>query len=599
MDEPQQARLTEGSIARTLVNLTGPMVIGMLGIAAFNLADTYFIGQLGTRELAAMSFTFPVVMIVGSLSQGLGVGASAVISRAIGEGNRQKVQQLTTHGLLLSVLVVAAFVAVGLFSIDPVFRFLGASPEVLPLIRQYMTIWYLGVVAVVVPQVGNNAIRATGDTKTPSTVMLVAVIANLILDPLLIFGIGPLPRLELAGGALASVLSRLATMLVSLWILYARERMIALTIPKLRESLNSWKQILYIGLPTAAANTMVPLSAGIITRLIAAYGPAAVAAFGVANRIESFALLVPMSLVSVLTPFVGQNWGAEQYERAVTGIRYSQRFALAWGLAMVVLLGLSGGPLAALFTDNPEAIATARTYFWIVPLSYGMYGVLKLATIVMSVLNKPLRSSVLTLAQTFALYLPLAFLGTELIGLSGIFGAAALSYVVTGIAGYFWLKRSLTESMEYDYLQRIVETQEIADHPASLGYWLARLHRYGRNYYDRALSAYHLDARTLSFLMALLRQDGLTRLELGAKLGVNEAVAERAISTLTDLGYIRRDQDREGLFVTERAREIAPEVKSVLQSWSARLSEGFTEEEREMALTLLQRMNANAIGSLA
>lgn len=592
MTTSNKARLTEGSVARTLVNLTGPMVAGMLGMTAFNLIDTYFIGQLGTRELAAMSFTFPVVMIIGSIAQGLGMGTSAVISRAIGEGNQQRVRRLTTDGLLLSLLVVAMLALVGLFTIEPVFQLMGASAEVLPLIKQYMTIWYLGVVAVVIPMVGNNAIRATGDTKTPSMVMLVAVIINIILDPLLIFGLGPFPQLGLAGGALASVLARMVTLVVSLWILYAREHMITFALPKFRELMNSWKQLLYIGLPAAVTNMMVPLSAAYVTRLIAGFGAAAVAAFGVANRIESLALLVVMALVAVLSPFVGQNWGAQDYDRVKTGIRYSQRFAIGWGLAMVAVLGLTGGLLASLFNNNPAVVSAVQLYFWILPLSYGLLGVLKLTTIVMSVLNKPLRSTMLTLTQVFAIYIPLATLGSELVGLPGIFGAASLSYMIAGIIGYFWLKKTMAESMEYDYLQRIVTTEEIADQPASLGYWVARLNRYGRSYYNSGLSPFHLDTRTLSFLTTLYHDDGLTQQELSEKLAVNESVTRRALSTLMDLEYIRRDGGN-SVFITQKARDIAPNVKSVLRSWSETLVEGFTEDEKEMALTLLQRMTAN------
>ena len=166
---------------------------------------------------------------------------------------------------------------------------------------------------------------------------------------------------------------------------------------------------------------------------------------------------------------------------------------------MVVILGLTGGLLESLFNDNPAVIATVRIYFWILPISYGLYGVLKQTTIVMSALNKPLRSTMLTLIQVLALYIPLATLGSEIFGLPGIFVAASMSYSIAGIAGYVWLKQTLTESMEYDYLQRIVMTEEIADQPSSLGYWVARLNRYGRNYYNRELSPYNLDNRTLSF----------------------------------------------------------------------------------------------------
>ena len=170
----KNARLIEGPVQKTLIRLTLPMVLGTLGMVIFNLSDTFFVGQLGTNQLAALSFTFPVVLIVSSLAMGLGIGASAVISRAIGEGNHYKVKRLTTDSLTLSLIFVGFFALFGLLTINPLFRLLGASGEVLVYISQYMTIWYLGVVFVVIPMVGNNAIRASGDTKTPGLIMVFA-----------------------------------------------------------------------------------------------------------------------------------------------------------------------------------------------------------------------------------------------------------------------------------------------------------------------------------------------------------------------------------------------------------------------------------------
>jgi DNA-binding MarR family transcriptional regulator len=152
--------------------------------------------------------------------------------------------------------------------------------------------------------------------------------------------------------------------------------------------------------------------------------------------------------------------------------------------------------------------------------------------------------------------------------------------------------------MEYDYLHRIVTVQEIADQPVSMGYWLARLFRYGRNYYDHALSPYHLDTRHLSFLNILLREDGLTIRETSEKLAVNEAVTRRALNSLADLGYVQRQDSGEGVFLTQKARDISTDVRGVLQTWSEKLVEDFTDEEKELALRLLKRMNSNAIGFL-
>jgi Na+-driven multidrug efflux pump len=147
--------LTHGPIRPILVRLTIPMLFGIVGMVVFNLVDTIFIGRLGTNELAALSFTFPVVMVITSLGLGLGTGASSLISHAIGVGNRNRVQRITTDSLVLSLLIVIIFASVGYFTIDPLFKALGATPEIIKHIRAYMEIWYLGVPFVIIPMVGN------------------------------------------------------------------------------------------------------------------------------------------------------------------------------------------------------------------------------------------------------------------------------------------------------------------------------------------------------------------------------------------------------------------------------------------------------------
>jgi putative MATE family efflux protein len=441
----KKARLTEGNVGRTLVRLTIPMIFGIMSIVIFNLADTYFVGKLGTNELAALSFTFPVVMVIASIALGLGIGASAVISRAIGEGNHHKVQRLTTDSLVLSVLLVAVFVIFGFFTIDPLFRLLGASGEILSLIKQYMTIWYSGVLFVVVPMVGNNAIRAGGDMKTPSLIMIIGAGTNIILDPFLIFGIGPFPRLEIAGAAIATVLARAFIFFVSIFVLHFREKMLTFDLSAAKTTLKSWGEILYVGVPTATTRVMIPLAVGIVTRLVASYGAAAVAAFGVATRVEFFSLTVIAALSSVLAPFVGQNWGARIFERVKLGIKLSSRFAMAWGISMFALLALFARPIASIFSDNPLVISNTVRYLMIVPIGYAFEGLLFLATSALNVLHKPIHSSALTLGQMFLLYVPLSFAGSYFFGIPGIFVGIALSYVLTGIAGYFVLDKVLSK----------------------------------------------------------------------------------------------------------------------------------------------------------
>ena len=439
----KKPQLINGPVAKILLNLTIPMIFGMVGMVAFNLVDTFFVGQLGTQELAALSFTFPIIMVIGSLAMGIGTGASAVISKAIGRGDRQKVKRFTTDSLILSLLLVAFFVAFGMLTIGPLFRLLGAEPEIIPLIREYMIIWYPGVLFLIIPMVGNNAIRATGDTKTPSAIMLVAVVVNIVLDPLLIFGLGPFPRLGLTGAAIATVVSRAITFVVAIWVLHYRDRMLTLELHPLKAVIDSWKSILYIGLPVAGTRLLTPVAMGVIYALVASYGHEAVAAFGVGIRIEFFAMTVIFALSTVIGPFVGQNWGARRLDRVNLGVKYSNIFSLAWGVAMFTVLVLAARPIASLFNDDPQVISIIMLYLWIVPTGYALFGVFQISTMTLNVLNKPIPAAILMVIQMFGLYIPLAFAGSYLFGLAGIFAAIVIAYSLSGIAAYFVYKRIL------------------------------------------------------------------------------------------------------------------------------------------------------------
>ena len=449
MGNIKKAYLTDGPIGATLFRLTLPMILSLLAMVSFNLIDTFFIGQLGAEELAAIGFTFPVVFVIGGIAMGLGIATSSLVSRAIGSGDTEQVRRLATDSLMLAVLTVLFFVILGLLTIEPVFKLLGASSEILVLIKQYMLIWYPGMVFVVIPMVGNNAIRATGDTRTPSFIMITAVVFNAILDPLLIFGIGPFPRMELAGAAVATVVARAITLVLSIYILYHREKMITLKRIAINRIFSSWKQILYIGLPSAGTNIIIPLGVGIITSLVATYGPEAVAALGVASRIDMLALTVIMALSSVLGPFVGQNWGAGKSGRIRTGVKYSQQFSMIWGALMLAVLLVASRSIATIFSSDETIISHIQMYLWIVPVSYGFWGILMLTNSALNVLNKPIDAAMLTLMRVFVIYVPLAYLGSYLLGLSGIFGAVSVANIFTGVAGYLWLKRTLNVQAAY------------------------------------------------------------------------------------------------------------------------------------------------------
>ncbi len=443
-----RAILTEGNLRKQIINLSIPMMFGMLGISIFNIVDTIYVGRLGTGPLAALSFTYPVVLVLNSIALGMGVGASSVISRALGRGDHHRVIRYTTDSLSLSFLFIVFFVILGEITIDPLFRLLGARGDILLMIKQYMQIWYAGLLFVVFPMVGNSAIRALGDTKTPGTIMMIAAAVNMIVDPLLIFGIGPFPRWGIQGAAVATVFSRSITFLVALYVLGIREKILTFKRPRFREVTASWKNILFVGGPAAVTRLIIPVAAGVITALLASIGTQAVAGFGIAVKFERFALLFTMAMSAVMAPFTGQNFGAKKYERIYGGIRFSSILSMGIGFILLVVLFLFAKPIASLFTKDPAVVAVAVLYFRIVPFVYGLQGIFNISSMILNALNKPLHAASLTIFQMFILYIPLAYAGKALLGITGIFLSLVISYTISGTLSWFLVHRVVRKSSQ-------------------------------------------------------------------------------------------------------------------------------------------------------
>jgi putative MATE family efflux protein len=295
-----------------------------------------------------------------------------------------------------------------------------------------MTIWYWGVGFLVIPMLGNSAIRATGDTRTPAMIMMTAGLVNVVLDPLLIFGIGPFPRLELRGAALATVISWVVSFVAAFWILARRERMLLVAGSILNGMRASWAAILHVGLPAAATNVLVPLAAGVLTRLVAQHGTVAVAAFGVGTRVESLALVAFMALSAAITPLAGQNFGAGKTGRVRQALGYGVKVCLIYGLSVAALLAVLAPPLAGLFNKEPAVLALVISYLRILPVSYGLLGAVLLAAAIFNAVSKPLLAAVLNLVRLFVLVVPLAYLGSSLSGVLGIFWAMSAANLLAG-----------------------------------------------------------------------------------------------------------------------------------------------------------------------
>ncbi|MCD6321950.1 MAG: MATE family efflux transporter [Clostridiales bacterium] len=439
--------LTQGNIKKHLVRLTGPMIFGILGLTIFNLVDTYFVGLLGTNELAALSFTFPIVLTFSSLTLGVSTGVTAVVSKAAGKSNQGELKALIFDSMLLSLICVILFVGMGFLILKPALNLMQAEEEIIPIIMEYMVIWLPGLVFVVFPMVGNGIIRALGDTKTPGIVMIIAGTVNAVLDPLFIFGIGPFPELGVAGAAIATLIGRFITFSVALYVLMKRDHVLVLQKRKFKEMAGTWKEILTVALPDGLSRIILPVGSGIITGLIAVYGVASVAGFGIAVKIEGFIIIVAGSMASVIIPFAGQNIGAGKFDRVKKLVSYSNRFILLLQGSLFIVLLIFAPFLAGLFSKDTEVVRVAALYLRIVSVAYGAKGIILLSSALLNVMRRPLIAVAVNLGQMFIVFIPLSLLGNMMFGITGIFIALALSLVAAGIVAWKLAENRLNKRM--------------------------------------------------------------------------------------------------------------------------------------------------------
>jgi len=428
--------VTTGSVTRHLVRLTLPSIGGFIAITAFNLTDTFFVARLGTESLAAMGFTFPIVMITGAMATGLSMGAGSVLARAMGEGNDRIKRHTATYGILLAMFVVAIVGLGGIFTMDPLFRLMGAEGETLKLVKDYMFIWYLGCMAILMPPVGDSSLRATGDMVRPFIVMTVCAVANIILDPLLIFGIGVFPVMGIKGASLATVISRICGMCFTLFFNY-KANLLDLSRPKIKDIISTWKMILHVGIPSVFTQLLPSVIRMILTALGAATaGTAGVAALAVGSRIESFPMIVAWAINLAILTVIGQNWGSRKWDRVEKTRKTTVKMAFIYAAAVYAIFWPIAGIIGSIFTKDREVLDYTILYLRIIFAGYSGMMLFSWTAIGLNAIGKPFWSLFLNIICFLGLMVPGAVIGKLTGGFQGMITGLMIGQLLSGAAAY-------------------------------------------------------------------------------------------------------------------------------------------------------------------
>ncbi len=428
------AKLVSGPIGGHLVRQTTPAIVGVAAIMSVGVIDAYFIGQLGARELAAISFIFPVITALQSLGVGVMVGINSVVSRALGEGDHDRALSRANLGLMLGF---GAGVVLGLllFALrQPLFQLMQADADVLPLIDLYMKPYAFGFILMMTMMGTNGVLRGQGAAKSNTAVLVIYSIVNWILDPLLITGAFGLPGFGVAGAAYATIGGWIVGIVAAFWLLERNELPFRPSSVRGCRVAEQMKAITRVAGPAAFTNSINPAGLAVLTSLLAAEGSAAVAGFGAGGRLQSFAVVPLLALSGSIGAIVGQNWGAKQYDRARRALLQAGLFCLGYGLAAALLLFALRGWFAELFSDEAQTLEATSAYLAISVWGYAGYGVLIVVNGSLNAIDRASNALALSLTRVLLVMVPFAWLARGALGTQAIYFAELAANLLGGLA---------------------------------------------------------------------------------------------------------------------------------------------------------------------
>lgn len=427
------------SLAKSLFQMTWPMLFGVLSLMSFQLVDSAFIGQLGILPLAAQGFTMPIQMVIIGVQVGLGIATTAVISRTLGAGQEHYAKQL--GGLVVAVGGVGvAAIAVLLYLLrHPLLSLLGASDDVLQIIDHYWIWWLASAWTGAMLYFFYSLCRANGNTLLPGTMMMVTSVLNLILDPLFIFTFD----LGINGAAIATIL--------------AFGTGIAIVAPKVAQrqwmsfewhDLDMSKSLASLGHimgPAMLSQLLPPVSSMFATKLLAGFGTAAVAAWALGSRFEFFALVAVLALTMSIPPMIGRMLGAKNIADIRQLVRIACQFVLGFQLLIALVTYLLANHLSSLMTSESEVAAILLQHLTIVPISLGALGICMLMVSVANALGKAYVALTISALRLFAFYLPCLWIGAQLYDLKGLFLGSLVGNIIAGWAAWLTYQKALRQ----------------------------------------------------------------------------------------------------------------------------------------------------------
>ncbi|GAA0662851.1 MATE family efflux transporter [Natronoarchaeum mannanilyticum] len=443
---PEEFDLTSGDIGKPLFFLAMPIVVTNLFQTAYNLADTFWLGQYSTDALAAISFAFPMVFLLISFGMGISVAGSVLVAQFTGAEEEAEAEYAASQTVTFALLVSVVLGAIGYVSVGGFLDIMGASSDVLPLATDYMEVISLGLLFMFGFFVFIALMRGYGDTITPMLVMFGSVVLNIVIDPFLIFGWWVFPEMGIQGAAVATVFSRGLALVVGLAIMFRGVRGVQINLRDMAPDLTYLRRLVRIGLPASVEGMGRALSMNLLLFIVALFPDPVVAAYGIGTRVFSVIFLPAIAVARGVETMTGQNIGAGKPDRAAEAAGLAAKTLFGVLSVAGVLVFLAPEPIVSVFVGadqaNADRVVEVGTQFLrYVALTFGFIGIMRAYTGSFRGAGKTLTAAAISVVTLGVIRFPVAWFGADAIGESGIWIAFAASNVVGATIAYAWYQR--------------------------------------------------------------------------------------------------------------------------------------------------------------
>lgn len=439
--------LADEHVGRLMVRLSFPAIAGMIMYSLFSLIDTVFVSRLGTASLAALTLCVPIEILLVSVGSATGAGITSLLSRTLGKRDFAGADNIAWHGLFICIIYGLLFSWLGLVNLDALLHLFGCGAEIWNLSREYLFIVLLGCLFTFGPMLAGHILQGEGNTLMPMLTALAGIILNVILDPLLIFGLGPVPAMGLRGAAWATVAAQLACTIIALVVMVKKRSFLSWSILNFRPSVSIMTDIYRVGLPTLLMELLSVAVMVFFNKILLEFGYAAVAVMGIFVRIRSLFYMPVFGLAQGAMPMVGFAYGANNYVRVKETIVKAAVFSTVFVLIGWWAMQVHPVWLMNCFSADQDLIALGVDCMRWATLCLPVMGPIIILGSVLQALGKGMTAMWLSLVRQLGIFLPAVIILPGIWQLKGIWLAFSVSEGLSGLVAVFFLT-SLWKSLQ-------------------------------------------------------------------------------------------------------------------------------------------------------